>query len=70
PENAARVRSRLDKAESRALVVLVQNEPLLRQMADALNQARMLEDDALKNWLDQITVQPNGLATPQTNSLG
>ncbi|TYB81556.1 AAA family ATPase, partial [Oceaniovalibus sp. ACAM 378] len=42
PENAARVRSRLDKAESRALVVLVQNEPLLRQMADALNQARML----------------------------
>ncbi|MEX1234984.1 MAG: hypothetical protein WEB56_08370 [Roseovarius sp.] len=53
-ENAARVRSRLEDAEARALSILSEQESLLKGMGDALFKARMLEGDTLECWIREI----------------
>ncbi|WP_281969059.1 AAA family ATPase [Roseovarius nanhaiticus] len=54
PENAARVRDRLEAAEARAISVLGEHEALLKGMGRALFKARMLEGEALESWIRKI----------------
>ena len=54
PENAARVRDRLEAAEARAISILAEYEALLKGMGSALFKARMLEGEALEGWIRKI----------------
>lgn len=54
PENAARVRDRLESAEARAISILSAHDTLLKGMGRALFEARMLEGEALEGWIQKI----------------
>ncbi|SFY44316.1 Peptidase family M41 [Paracoccus pantotrophus] len=56
PAVRARVRQRLEAAEQRATDILAAQEPLLRDMANALLQKRELAGPQLAPWLGQVTV--------------
>ena len=54
PRNAARIRARLENAEAYAMGILEGHRDLLLEMAATLEKHRMLEGEALENWLERI----------------
>ncbi|MFX0543784.1 AAA family ATPase [Roseovarius sp. S4756] len=65
PENAARVRDRLESAEARAISILSAHEALLKNMGNALFKARMLEGEALEYWMRKIEAANDGKGAGQ-----
>jgi ATP-dependent Zn protease len=54
PENAARIRARLEAAEVRAARILETQRDLLVRMADDLVDVGLLEGERLEAWLEQV----------------
>ncbi|MCV2894991.1 AAA family ATPase [Lentibacter sp. XHP0401] len=54
PDNAGRVRARLEAAEIRAMHILDTKRGLLVEMATAFQECRILEGEALEQWLKRI----------------
>ena len=54
PENAARIRARLEAAEARAIRVLEERRDLLVRMAEDLVAVGLLEEERLEAWLGQV----------------
>ncbi|MRX52134.1 hypothetical protein GI374_17310 [Paracoccus sp. S-4012] len=53
-ERRARVRSRIEQAEERALAILQRNRALLETMAEALAAAGSLEGEELEAWTRRV----------------
>ncbi len=59
PENAARIRTRLEAAETRAMQILERRKELLIEMAADLGEVRIMEDMRLEGWLGRVDPKPD-----------
>jgi len=59
PQNAARIRARLEAAEARAMRLLETRKLLLTRMAEDLLEVGLLEGERLEGWLARVRVEPN-----------
>jgi hypothetical protein len=66
PENATRIRARLEAAEIRGMQVLQAERDLLLDMAASLQEQRLLEGDALDVWLARVGRVPDYRNCPNT----
>ncbi|PVA08494.1 hypothetical protein DC366_18905, partial [Pelagivirga sediminicola] len=58
PQNAARIRARLEAAEARAIRMLEEQRDTLRRMAEDLIEVGLLEGERLDAWLDDLRKPP------------
>ncbi|MFX0543868.1 hypothetical protein ACEWPM_019530 [Roseovarius sp. S4756] len=54
PDNAARIRARLEAAEARATRILEERRDLLTRMAEDLAEVELLEEERLEAWLEEV----------------